>query len=100
MQVIDISMTGTTLPTHEVSTVCIRVLYDKSTNCLIFRPVRNQRTPIWANRDTNKWKDVWMPKVSPNGSLFAESLGHKSEKNACRVEYDDGTDTVPPFTGG
>ena len=88
------------MPTHEVSTVCIRVLYDKSTNRLIFRPVRNQRTPIWANRDTNKWKDVWMPKLSPNGSLFAESLGRKSEEMARWVKYDDRTDPAPPFTGG
>ena len=88
------------MPTHEVSTVCIRVLFDKVQNRPIFRPVRNQRTPIWANRDTNKWKDVWMPKVSPNGSLFAESLSRKSEEVARRVKYDDGTNLAPPITLG
>ena len=53
-----------------------------------------------GHRDTNKWKDVWMPKVSPNGSLFAESLSRKSEEVARRVKYDDGTNLAPPITLG
>ena len=88
------------MPTHKVSTVCIWIIFDKFTNCPIFCPVRNQRTPIWANRDTSKWKDVWMPKVSPNGSLFAESLGRKSEEMAHWVKYDDRTDPAQPIMVG
>ena len=81
--------------TYEVDTVCIRVTSGEVINSDI-PPVRDQQTLIWVNYNTNKWKYVWMPKVSPNDSLFAEFLGRGSEKIFGRVKHDDGTDLAPP----
>ena len=66
------------MATYEVDTVCFWGSFGEVMNSLT-RPVRDQNTLIWVNYNTNKWKYVWMPKVSPNDSRFAEILGRRSE---------------------
>ena len=83
------------MSTYKVGTVYIWVPCGEFIHGLI-RPVRDQQTFIWVNYDTNKWKYVRMPKVSPNDTLFAEFLGHRSEKISGRVKHNDRTDLAPP----